>query len=127
MATYMLSSGVPIAEISAWLGHKSVMTTSNIYAHVTDDMRKDTARWMDSDYTPNGPCGNTKITLEKAIQKLFENVLDQDEGSQVKQEEISQLDVHKLKKYRENSDKQERNGEQGDNMRFRVTRGNCLA
>lgn len=32
VATYMLSMGVPIAEISAWLGHKSVSTTANIYA-----------------------------------------------------------------------------------------------
>ena len=30
VATYMLGMAVPIAEISAWLGHKSVSTTSNI-------------------------------------------------------------------------------------------------
>lgn len=67
VATYMLSMGVPIAEISAWLGHKSVSTTSNIYAHITDDMCIATARWMDSGYDPNHNGNLKKVTLEEAI------------------------------------------------------------
>lgn len=78
VATYMLSMGVPIAEISAWLGHKSVSTTANIYAHITDDMRKSAAKWMDSGYDPDG--GAMKITLDSVIKKLFQNVLDEEQN-----------------------------------------------
>ncbi len=61
--------------ISAWLGHKSVSTTANIYAHVTDDLRDGAATWMDASYRPKHDKANFKMTLDEAIQKLFEHVL----------------------------------------------------
>lgn len=87
VATYMLGMGVPIAEISAWLGHKSVSTTANIYAHITDDMRKSAAKWMDAEYDPDG--GTMQITLESAIKKLFQNVLDEEHNEQPQQQNES--------------------------------------
>ena len=48
-------------------GHKSVSTTSNIYAHVTEEMRDNAARWMDSSYDPDNKDGKAKITLDQAI------------------------------------------------------------
>lgn len=85
VATYMLSMGVPIAEISAWLGHKSGTTTANTYAYVTNEMRNGAAKWMDANYDPNGDGGGSGLTLEEAILKLFEIVLDEDEIGRIKQ------------------------------------------
>ena len=45
VATYMLSMGVPIAEVSAWLGHKSVSTTANIYAHISESFKTTISIW----------------------------------------------------------------------------------
>lgn len=123
VATYMLSMGVPIAEISAWLGHKSVSTTADIYAHVTDDMRKGAARWMDTEYDPEDNGGAPKITLEEAIKKLFENVLDKEDEATIMPNQGLKIDL--------NSDEQQkRQNEQGWNHeeieekpRFRVIRG----
>ena len=57
-------------------------TTANIYAHITDDMRKSAAKWMDSGYDPDG--GAMQITLDSAIKKLFQNVLDVEQNDQPK-------------------------------------------
>lgn len=128
VATYMLSMGVPIAQISAWLGHKSVTTTANIYAHVTDQMRKDTARWLDADYNSNGHGGADKMMLEKAILKLFEIVLDEDEIGRIKQKAIGSQNK-KESRYRSfdqsaNTGKQEQNGNQDEEkVQLRVIRG----
>ena len=92
VATYMLSMGVPIAEISAWLGHKSVSTTANIYAHITDDMRKNAAKWMDAGYDPDG--GSMQITLESAKKKLFQNVLDEVQNN--KPEDFAEVNRHEV-------------------------------
>ena len=92
VATYMLSMGVPIAEISAWLGHKSVSTAANIYAHITDDMRKSAAKWMNAGYDPDG--GSMQITLESAIKKLFQNVLDEVQNN--KPEDFAEVNRHEV-------------------------------
>lgn len=39
-ATYLLSLGFNMKEVSVWLGHGDIQTTMNIYAHVgTENMR----------------------------------------------------------------------------------------
>ena len=130
VATYMLSMGVPIAEISAWLGHKSVSTTSNIYAHVTDEMRDNAARWMDADYDSDNDDGKAKITLDQAIQKLFENILcdNKDESEETKnaRNEPRKLDksTNEPHYHQEAQDEQGRNNEQiEEKPRLRVIRG----
>ena len=42
-------------------------------------MRKGAARWMDAEYDPEDNGGAPKMTLEEAIKKLFENVLDEED------------------------------------------------
>lgn len=43
-ATLLLSSGVPLKEIQAWLGHADFQTTADIYAHVCEDSMDRQAR-----------------------------------------------------------------------------------
>ena len=47
MATYLLELGIPIEEVSAWLGHSSIAVTSKVYAHVNIGTRRNAARRLD--------------------------------------------------------------------------------
>ncbi|MGI6199300.1 MAG: tyrosine-type recombinase/integrase, partial [Christensenellales bacterium] len=47
VATHLLELGVPIEEVSAWLGHSNIATTAKVYAHVTIGIRRRTVRPMD--------------------------------------------------------------------------------
>lgn len=47
VATYLLEIGIPIEEVSAWLGHSSIATTAKVYAHVNIGIRKNAAKTMD--------------------------------------------------------------------------------
>lgn len=43
-ATYLLKNGVTIKELQEWLGHSSIVTTGDIYAHVDSEQKKEIAR-----------------------------------------------------------------------------------
>ena len=42
-ASLLLKNGVNMKQIQDWLGHSNYSTTANLYAHLDDDQRKDTA------------------------------------------------------------------------------------
>lgn len=46
-ATLLLEAGADLYEVSRGLGHASIATTANVYAHVTDQMRRGIAARMD--------------------------------------------------------------------------------
>jgi len=46
-ASLLLESGVDLKTVSMALGHSSVATTANIYAHVTHSLRRDAADRLD--------------------------------------------------------------------------------
>lgn len=131
VATYMLSMGVPIAEISAWLGHKSVSTTSNIYAHVTDDMRKHAAKWMDASFDPDNNKDQKGITLDEAISRLFDNVLSGGLKKRLEETKINRNEPLQLENYINcmNNHQEVENGKLRENEqtreipRLRVIRG----
>jgi integrase len=43
-ASYLLKQGVTMKELQEWLGHSSIATTADIYAHVDAEMKKSIAR-----------------------------------------------------------------------------------
>ena len=45
-ATWQLSTGADLHDVSRALGHASITTTANVYAHVTDAMRERVAERM---------------------------------------------------------------------------------
>ena len=73
IATYLLEIGVPIADVSAWLGHGSVETTAKVYAHVTLGMRLNTAKALDKAFGYTTQITEEKpLTIESVIRDLFE-------------------------------------------------------
>ena len=73
IATYLLEIGVPIADVSAWLGHGSVETTAKVYAHVTPGMRLNTAKTLDKAFGYTKQAEEEKpLTIESVIRELFE-------------------------------------------------------
>lgn len=46
-ATLLLEAGADLYEVSRGLGHSSIATTANVYAHLTDSMRQRVADRMD--------------------------------------------------------------------------------
>ena len=47
-ASYLLKQGFSLKEIQAWLGHSSLNTTANIYAHIDVEMKRNMASKMNS-------------------------------------------------------------------------------
>jgi integrase len=45
-ATLLLESGVDLKMVPSQLGHSSITVTGDIYTHVTDRMRRETAEAM---------------------------------------------------------------------------------
>ena len=43
-ASYLLKTGVTMKELQEWLGHSSMSTTADIYAHVDAEMKKNIAK-----------------------------------------------------------------------------------
>jgi len=39
----LISNGVPIKQVSEWLGHSDISTTANIYVHLTMDSKIESA------------------------------------------------------------------------------------
>ena len=89
VATYFLELGIPIAEISAWLGHGSIATTEKIYAHVNKETRMNASRTLDklmgyqSEETPRN--------IEGALRELFEPMLSKVENGDQTAESRSNL------------------------------------
>ena len=71
VATYLLEIGIPIEEVSAWLGHSSIATTAKVYAHVNIGIRMNAARTLDKlmGYEAEK---QESVGIEKAIRDLFE-------------------------------------------------------
>lgn len=53
-ATLLIFNGENIKVVSDRLGHKDISVTLNTYMHVIDDMKKDTARLLDSIFNNKG-------------------------------------------------------------------------
>ena len=47
-ASLLLNSGVDIKRIQCWLGHSKLSTTADIYSHLNEDYKQDTADVIDS-------------------------------------------------------------------------------
>lgn len=74
VATYLLEIGIPIEEVSAWLGHSSITTTAKVYAHVNIGIRKNAAKVLDKmfGYEEKEIEADVIINIESAITYLFE-------------------------------------------------------
>ena len=46
-ATLILEAGVDLAVVSKSLGHSNISTTADVYAHLTPQMRRESATVMD--------------------------------------------------------------------------------
>lgn len=86
-------------------------------------MRKGAARWMDAAYDPADNGGAPRMTLEAAIKKLFENVLDEEDEPATLPDEVLETGLN-------SNGQQKRQNEQGRNHdeiegkpRLRVIRG----
>ena len=74
IATYLLEIGIPITDVSAWLGHSSVQTTAKVYAHVNFGMRMNTAKTLDKIFGYSNTAEEDKpLTIEAIIRELFES------------------------------------------------------
>jgi Site-specific recombinase XerD len=75
VATYLLEIGIPIEEVSAWLGHSSIATTAKIYAHVNIGIRKNAAKTMDRLLGFEAPPEQTE-NIETVLSNLFQSLLN---------------------------------------------------
>jgi len=71
VATYLLEIGIPIEEVSAWLGHSSIATTAKVYAHVNIGIRMNAARTLDK-LMGYETAEQERPGIESAIRNLFE-------------------------------------------------------
>ena len=53
-ASTALAEGVPITEVSRWLGHKSITTTVDLYGHLVPEASGRARDSLDSAFAPNG-------------------------------------------------------------------------
>ena len=74
VATYLLELGIPIEEVSAWLGHSSIATTAKVYAHVNIGIRKNAATKMDA-LLGYKPTENQATAIEQVLSQLFAEIL----------------------------------------------------
>ena len=77
VATYLLEVGVPIEEVSAWLGHSSIATTAKVYAHVTIGIRRNAAKTIDRILGFNESTRpDSSESIEQALSEMFSELLD---------------------------------------------------
>ena len=69
-ATLLIFNGENIKVVSERLGHKDISTTLNVYTHIMEDMKKDTAKLLDNifEYKTRGHQGDT---LNKNNKKMI--------------------------------------------------------
>jgi len=71
VATYLLEIGIPIEEVSAWLGHSSIATTAKVYAHVNIGTRRNAANKLDKLMGYENVVEEQPIGIEDALKTLF--------------------------------------------------------
>lgn len=71
-ATTSLEHGMDIKTLSTIIGHVSTSTTLNVYAHVTDEMRKTVAVKIDRGIAKSETAQNTDVTLRKLAPSAFQ-------------------------------------------------------
>jgi len=76
VATYLLEIGIPIEEVSAWLGHSSIATTAKVYAHVTIGIRRNAAKTLDKLLGFKETDQQSKESIEQALSEMFRELLD---------------------------------------------------
>ncbi|NLP14166.1 MAG: tyrosine-type recombinase/integrase [Clostridium sp.] len=50
-ASFLLKQGFSLKEVSVWLGHPDIQTTTNIYAHVDREQQENIARTLNESIT----------------------------------------------------------------------------
>ena len=76
VATYLLEIGIPIEEVSAWLGHSSIATTAKVYAHVTIGIRRNAAKTIDKMLGFKESEQKSTESIEQALREMFRELLD---------------------------------------------------
>jgi len=77
VATYLLEIGIPIEEVSAWLGHSSIATTAKVYAHVTIGIRRNAANTLDKMLGfKETDRQKSKESIEQALSEMFRDLLE---------------------------------------------------
>lgn len=76
-ATLLIFNGENIKVVSERLGHKDISTTLNIYTHVMEEMKKDTAKLLDNifDYESRGHKGDTLNKNNKKMVPQRETII----------------------------------------------------
>lgn len=76
VATYLLEIGIPIEEVSAWLGHSSIATTAKVYAHVNIGIRRNAAKTLDKMLGFNEmDQKENQESIEQALKEMFNDLL----------------------------------------------------
>lgn len=75
VATYLLEIGIPIEEVSAWLGHSSIATTAKVYAHVNIGIRRNAANTLDKMLGFSEP-EQSKENIDQALHEMFRELLE---------------------------------------------------
>ena len=71
VATYLLEIGIPIEEVSAWLGHSSIATTAKVYAHIHIGTRRNDANKLDKLMGYENVAEEQPLGIEDALKTLF--------------------------------------------------------
>ncbi|MCL1927098.1 MAG: site-specific integrase [Syntrophorhabdaceae bacterium] len=75
VATYLLEIGIPIEEVSAWLGHSSIATTAKVYAHVNIGIRRNAAKTLDK-LLGFQETEKKAESIERALSEMFRELLE---------------------------------------------------
>jgi integrase len=61
-ASTALAEGVPISEVSRWLGHKSITTTVDLYGHLVPEASGRARNALDRAFAPVAMCPQSAPT-----------------------------------------------------------------
>ena len=64
-ATMLIRGGMPVVNVSAFLGHNQVSTTTDVYAHVLDNERGKASEAMNSYMESLGFCSESCSETEQ--------------------------------------------------------------